>query len=224
VPLAALLQARPSAPSRRRGGTRTQTPAQRRVLLAYIGLNAALDVVWLLTFGRSHPGLVRERLRPGPGAKEGFLKIFVLYGLPYLGHYVLAALDLGRCHWFRPVPVRLQLAGLIGYFGALGVAMWATAVNPFFSSAVRIQSERGQHVITSGPYRAVRHPGYAAAIPLLISSALALGSWAALPPALVWVATITRRTLLEDRLLREELAGYPSYANRVRYRLLPGVW
>ena len=80
MPLAALLQARPSAPSRRRGGTRTQTPAQRRVLLAYIGLNAALDVVWLLTFGRSHPGLVRERLRPGPGAKEGFLKIFVLYG------------------------------------------------------------------------------------------------------------------------------------------------
>ena len=201
-----------------------QSREQRRVLLAYVWLNVALDVGWLLTFGRSHPDLVRERLRPGPGAKEGFLEVLVLYGLPYLAHYVLAALDLGRYHWFRPVPLRLQLAGLIGYFAALGVAMWATAANPFFSSAVRIQSERGQQVITTGPYRFVRHPGYAAAIPFLISSALALGSWAALPPALVWVATITRRTLLEDRLLREELAGYTTYADRVRYRLLPGLW
>ena len=81
MPLAALLQASPSAPSRRLGGTRTQTPAQRRVLLAYIGLNAALDVVWLLTFGRSHPDLVRERLRPGPGARENLLETLVLYGL-----------------------------------------------------------------------------------------------------------------------------------------------
>ena len=81
-----------------------QSREQRRVLLAYVGLNVALDVGWLLTFGRRHPDLVRERLRPGPGAKEGFLEVLVLYGLPYLAHYVLAALDLGRYHRFRPVP------------------------------------------------------------------------------------------------------------------------
>ena len=67
-------------------------------------------------------------------------------------------------------------------------------------------------------------PGYAAAIPSLLSSALALGSWWALPPALVWTATIIRRTLLEDRLLREELEGYAAYAERVPFRLVPGIW
>ena len=76
-----------------------------------------------------------ERLRPGPGAKEGFLKIFVLYGLPYLGHYILAALDLGRCHWFRPVPLRLQLAGLIGYFGFTTTTMLCPSRRKWCTSA-----------------------------------------------------------------------------------------
>src|SRR5919199_3441087 len=130
--MTAPVQVTPLARGRHQAVTHAQAPAQRWALLAYMGLNGALDVVWLLTFGRSHPDLVRERLRPGPGAKEGFLETLVLYGLPYFGHYLLAALDLGCFHWFRPVPQRLQLAGLIGYFGALAVAMWATAVNPFF--------------------------------------------------------------------------------------------
>ncbi len=194
------------------------------MLLAYIAFNVVSSAAWLLIFGRRSPDLLKERLRPGPGAKEGFVESLVLYGLPWLGHYVGAALDLGRFHWPGPVPLRLQLAGLLGYAASLGVVLWAMTVNRFFSSVVRIQRERGQRVITVGPYRYVRHPGYAAAIPLLLSSALALGSWWALPPALVWTATIIRRTLLEDRLLRDELEGYAAYAERVPFRLVPGIW
>jgi len=204
--------------------TRREAQARRLVLLAYIAFNLVTSAAWLLIFGRRSPDLLKERLRPGPGAKEGLAQTFALYVLPWLGHYVGAALDVRRFHRPRPVPLRLQLAGLLGYAASFGVVLWAMTVNRFFSSVVRIQRERGQRVITDGPYRYVRHPGYAAAIPLLLSSALALGSWWALPPALVWAAAIIRRTLLEDRLLREELEGYAAYAERVPFRLVPGIW
>ncbi len=97
-------------------------------------------------------------------------------------------------------------------------------VNPFFSSVVRIQKDRGQRVITNGPYQYVRHPGYIGGIGVMLFSPLALNSWLSsilsLPalPFLVW------RTIMEDTMLREELEGYKEYAQKVRYRLFPGVW
>ena len=97
-------------------------------------------------------------------------------------------------------------------------------VNPFFSPALRIQTERGHSVITCGPYRIVRHPGYLAMLIAVPVSALTVGSWLALIPAFGFIAVIVRRTALEDRYLRQELPGYLSYAKSVRYRLVLGLW
>jgi protein-S-isoprenylcysteine O-methyltransferase Ste14 len=96
--------------------------------------------------------------------------------------------------------------------------------NPFFSTVVRIQTDRGHTVATGGPYRFVRHPGYAGALALTLATPFLLGSWPALIPSVALVAILVVRTILEDRTLRRELPGYTEYAGRVRYRLLPGIW
>jgi len=96
--------------------------------------------------------------------------------------------------------------------------------NRFFSAVVRIQEERGHAVASGGPYRFVRHPGYVGMIAQFLVTPLTLGSLWALMPAGIAVGLYVWRTALEDRTLREELAGYQDYAARVRYRLLPGIW
>jgi protein-S-isoprenylcysteine O-methyltransferase Ste14 len=122
------------------------------------------------------------------------------------------------------VPPWVVATGYILLIGGVAITAWAQAVNPFFEPGVRIQTERAQRVITSGPYRVVRHPGYSAAIALFIGIPLALASWWALLPAALATALLVVRTSLEDRLLGAELPGYDAYASRTRYRLLPGVW
>jgi protein-S-isoprenylcysteine O-methyltransferase Ste14 len=109
---------------------------------------------------------------------------------------------------------------------ALGYSLgtWATLVNRFFSAVVRIQRDRGHTVVSSGPYRLIRHPGYAGAVVTSLATPLLLGSLWALIPAVLAVCTLIIRTALEDRTLQEELEGYHDYTARVRYRLLPGVW
>ncbi len=96
--------------------------------------------------------------------------------------------------------------------------------NRFFSTFVRIQEDRGHHVVTTGPYRFVRHPGYAGAIVGSLALPLALGSLWALIPAAIGSAGFALRTHREDRMLRDELPGYLEYSRRVRWRLLPGLW
>jgi protein-S-isoprenylcysteine O-methyltransferase Ste14 len=98
-------------------------------------------------------------------------------------------------------------------------------VNRFFSSVVRIQTDRGQQVVTTGPYAFIRHPGYAAGILIIAASGPALGSW--LAAALVVILSLPfllYRVITEDRILQVELAGYSDYAARVQWRLFPGVW
>ncbi len=97
-------------------------------------------------------------------------------------------------------------------------------VNPFFEKTVRIQTERGHHVIDSGPYRYVRHPGYVGLFGWSLSAPLLLGSWWAFIPATLSVFALVIRTALEDQTLRDELAGYEEYVSRVHYRLIPGIW
>jgi protein-S-isoprenylcysteine O-methyltransferase Ste14 len=104
------------------------------------------------------------------------------------------------------------------------VFVWAMYANRFFSSIPRIQSERGHAVITAGPYRVVRHPGYTAALLAALTSGIALGSWASTFIAPIAFVLLVRRTMLEDRMLQSELPGYADYAARVHHRLLPGIW
>jgi protein-S-isoprenylcysteine O-methyltransferase Ste14 len=101
---------------------------------------------------------------------------------------------------------------------------WAMMVNKFFAAVVRIQKDRSHTVVKAGPYRFVRHPGYAATLLHYVAAPFMLGTlWALIPVGLIWVVIIVR-TALEDRTLQEELEGYKDYTQRVRYRLLPGVW
>jgi protein-S-isoprenylcysteine O-methyltransferase Ste14 len=189
----------------------------------YFGLNLALGMVSTYFLERVSPGLIVERFRPGPGERDRVFKIassiFIVLML------VTAGLDVGRYHWNGPVALWLQIAALLAVFLGYGFMTWAVFTNRFFSSAVRLQADRGQVVIDSGPYQFVRHPGYTGAIPYLAFGGLALGSWfAAFISGLPMIVILLRRTLLEDRMLREGLSGYSAYASRVRYRLIPGVW
>ncbi len=187
---------------------------------AYVGINAALVVAGAYTVD---PELQRERWRPAKRDRE-FWHV-VLVALPcWLAHLVVAGLDVGRFHWSTPLPPAVQVLGLAISFASWGLVLRAMVVNRFFSPVVRIQTERGHHVVTTGPYRYVRHPGYSGAIDGLLSSPLALGSWWALAPVIPLALVIGRRAATEDRFLRAQLPGYAAYAARVRYRLLPGIW
>jgi protein-S-isoprenylcysteine O-methyltransferase Ste14 len=189
-----------------------------------VGLVAAAAVLWLLTVGRKYPDLARERLHPGPGAKDSLARDLALALPPSVAHYGFAALDRRRLHWSDRVPLGVQAAGFAGLGLSTLLMGWATWVNPFFSSVVRVQRDRGHRLITDGPYRYVRHPGYTAMLAYLLCSGLVLNSWLSLVPLLAWVGFILQRIGLEERTLGEELPGYAEYAQRVRYRLIPGVW
>lgn len=168
------------------------------------------------------PSLIKERLRSGPGGQD-YLAAVLVTPL-WIGQHVVAGLDVGRFHWSDSVPLAVQVAGLVALTAALAVVLWAVAVNRFFSSVIRIQTDRGHHLVTGGPYRFVRHPAYAVSPFLFIGAGLALGSWLAALLGLLMFVPILRRAAQEDRVLREQLPGYADYARTVRYRLVPGVW
>jgi protein-S-isoprenylcysteine O-methyltransferase Ste14 len=167
-------------------------------------------------------GLIRERLRPGGKARDTAL--VAIAKLLALAHYVVAALDVGRFGWSGEIPGAVRLAGLMLFALGGGATMWAMVVNRFFSTVVRIQEERGHYVISDGPYRIVRHPGYVMIFAMALPSGVVLGSWWSMIPMAGFVLLMVRRTALEDRFLHEHLEGYAEYARRVRYRLVPGVW
>ena len=185
----------------------------------YLGIFAGVFIASIVMLD---PDLVRERMRPG-GKRQPPVLLFLSGVLA--AHWVLAGLDHGRFHWSDTVPTWLQWAALVAMAAANRFALWAMRINRFFSSAVRIQSDRGQVVITTGPYAYVRHPGYLAGIVVMVASGIALDSW--LATAMLSVLTVPillRRAIVEDRMLKAELSGYQDYADRVRWRLVPGVW
>ena len=137
--------------------------------------------------------------------------------------FPVAAYDDGRAHWSQ-VPLAASVLGYVFFLLANAGGLWVMRVNKFAELSVRIQTERHQQVIDVGPYAIVRHPLYTTMFFVLTGIALALGSYWALIPAGLCIALLIARTALEDRLLRRKLAGYESYAARVRYRLVPGVW
>ena len=173
-----------------------------------------------------HPGLTAERqnIESIHNAKA-WDKILaplmaVSIGFPMV---IVAGLD-HRFNWSAEFPLWLILAGFILISLGYAFAAWALAENRFFSSMVRIQTERGHTVCDTGPYQYVRHPGYAGNVLALFGIVLALGSVWALIPAFVASIIAVIRTVLEDQTLQEELPGYRDYAQRVRYRLLPGIY
>ena len=169
------------------------------------------------------PELVAERGRSKAGARAWDRALTRIGAVPYLALPAVAGLD-ERWRLSPEMPAAAHLAGLAAFLLGQGLFTWAVASNRFFSTAVRIQADRGHTVQTGGPYAFVRHPGYAGAGAATLASPLALGSWWALVPAAATAAILVARTALEDRMLRAELPGYEAYARRVRWRLVPGVW
>ena len=168
------------------------------------------------------PDLLRERRSPAPGGIDR--RRGPVISALFLLQLVVGVLDAGRLHWSPPMSLSARLAGLGLFAASMGLVVRSAAVNRFFSPVVRIQSERGHRLVTTGPYRLIRHPGYLGMTLAFPASAAALGSWPALGVALVGVGLILRRVVLEDRYLRAHLPGYSAYAESVRYRLVPGLW
>jgi protein-S-isoprenylcysteine O-methyltransferase Ste14 len=189
------------------------------VFWIYLAIFAAIMVAGFLWLD---PGLLRERMRPG--GKKPPLGLRLLTGVLF-AHWIVAGLDRGRFHWSDSVPGWLQAAGLIGVAAGYALCFWAMAENRFFSSVVRIQSDRGQYVVSSGPYAFVRHPGYTAGVLIMLASGVALGSWLAAALLVIFsLPFLLYRAITEDRILQSELPGYSNYAARVRWRLCPGIW
>jgi protein-S-isoprenylcysteine O-methyltransferase Ste14 len=193
-----------------------------RVDLPWVWGLLAVHAVLMLTLAVGmDPGLRRERLKRRDGGPDCRLRRWVAIFL--LAHLVVAALDL-RFGWTPAWPWKAHAIGLLVYAAGVLLSIRAAIVNRFFIPSVRIQTERGHETVSGGPYRFVRHPGYAGMVLAVIAECFVFGSLWALVPTAAFIAVIAYRTAREDRILREGLAGYAAYSRGVRYRLVPAVW
>lgn len=181
---------------------------------------------WItLLLARRDPALLAERLKsPWQKGQPFWDKFFILLMMiAWCGWLVLIGLDAVRFRW-SVMPVWLQCVGA----ALIVLSFWMIGrvfrENPFLTAVVRIQTERGHRVVSTGPYATVRHPLYASMLIYLPATALMLGSWAGLAASVVFLGGLVFRTAMEDRELQRGLAGYPEYAARVRYRLIPLIW
>lgn len=173
-----------------------------------------------------NPDLAQERLEAGQ--KENvkpwdkiLMPLTALY-LPLIS-WVVAGLD-NRFAWSPDLPDTIQVIALVVLSLGGHIGTWAMISNRFFSSHVRIQTDRGHTVVNSGPYRIVRHPGYAGGIISWIAAPIFFSSYWLIIPTLLAISGSILRTKLEDRTLLEELPGYKEYARSVPHRLVPGIW
>ena len=175
---------------------------------------------------KRHPGILVERAstekarsaKPWDKILAPLMAISLSFPL-----VIVAGLD-HRNGWTPLFPAWLNILGLVLIALGYAFAAWALVENCFFSSTVHIQTDRGHSVCTSGPYRIVRHPGYAGNLLAVAGIMMALNSMWTLIPAVAALVIAVIRTALEDKTLHEELPGYRDYARRVRYRLFPGVY
>lgn len=190
---------------------------------AFVGLYLAFAVpvgAWLF---RRNPALLAERLNWRKRAPKGWDRALTAGFLPvFVALFVVPALDF-RLGWSHVSPVLRAIAFVLvaGFYVLLALVL---RENPFLSRVVEVRPDAGHRVVTTGPYAIVRHPMYAGYLVWLIAVPIALGSLLALAPAALLAGAIVTRTVLEDRTLHAELPGYPEYAARVRWRLLPGVF
>ena len=188
----------------------------------YLGLFVLAILTGGLYVARKAPAAINERGRVSENTKP-FDKLFARLALPLgLASMVVAGLDT-RFGW-SSVPLWAQIAGFIGLLPGMIVPYWVMYVNAYAATTVRVETERGQHVITGGPYRITRHPLYSATLLSYLFSPLAFNSWWMAVPLALQIVLFVWRTANEDRTLLAELPGYADYAQRARYRLVPGIW
>lgn len=187
---------------------------------AFIAVSLAVFVAQVM---RSNPDLQEDRSRRHKDSKRWDRVLVSIITVLSLSTLVVAGLTV-RFGQGGQVPLPIPIVALIILTLGNCLISWATWTNRFFSATVRIQNDRGHAVVSDGPYRFVRHPGYTGMIVVNLVMPLALGSYWALVPAAIVAALFIVRTYLEDTTLRKELGGYRDYAGQVKYRLMPGVW
>jgi protein-S-isoprenylcysteine O-methyltransferase Ste14 len=193
---------------------------------AFAVITILLTVLSRVLAIRKNPDLAAERSQftDAPGVKAWDRKL-----VPWIGYYLPAAayilfgLD-QRLAWSPQLPVAVEIAGLVVFLAGYAFSVWAMVENRFFSSVVRIQTERGHTVCDTGPYRLVRHPGYAGGALAWLALPLFLGALSGYFLSALTLAVYLIRTALEDNTLQEELPGYKEFAQKTKYRLIPGVW
>jgi len=191
---------------------------------AYLGMNLLTQVLSAFVLIPRQADMLAERSQIREGTKgwdRFFAPAIVIAGT--LAVLITAGLD-ERFRWSTPVNIGLWGSGLALAFCSQLFVLWAMASNPFFSTTVRIQADRGQSVVSSGPYQLVRHPGYLGSVIYNLFIPLVLNSLWTFIPALLTIVLIIARTGLEDSALQSELSGYREYTAIVRYRLIPGIW
>ncbi|MFB3897760.1 MAG: isoprenylcysteine carboxylmethyltransferase family protein [bacterium] len=192
----------------------------------FFGINLITIILLLITRARDPEfnDLIKERMKPGPGAKW-WDKIFRASYIPVaVGTIICASLDGGRFSYTMNIPIIVYFIAIIGLIVGTMIIAWAMKVNRFFSSTVRIQTDRGHQVIQEGPYRYVRHPGYIGMIIWWLSAPIILNSYRALILGATLCLLLIIRTYPEDKTLQTELPGYKEYTQKVKYRLFPKVW
>jgi protein-S-isoprenylcysteine O-methyltransferase Ste14 len=173
---------------------------------------------------KHNPGLLEERLSFSQSNQKAWDKVFLLlYQLFLFAWLILMPLDAVRYNWSR-MPIVLQVVGVMLLITSFILVSLTFKENAFLSPTVRVQHERGQAVISTGPYRYVRHPMYAGGLLLFLGTPLLLGSWFGLLLVVLLVLVIAVRAVLEERVLHGELPGYAAYMTQVRYRLIPYIW
>jgi protein-S-isoprenylcysteine O-methyltransferase Ste14 len=202
------------------------------VFIVEMAVSSVLIGGWL---ARHDPALFESRLsRPFQRDQMPWDRLFLAGAMiAFVAWLVLMGLDGRRFGWSHapmPIPGQWIPGQWFETSGAVLIALCMILVwrvfryNSFAAPQVRIQADRGQRVISDGPYRIVRHPMYAAAILYFLGTPLLLGSWWGLLPVPLFVAGLGARAVGEERMLRHALPAYNDYARRVRFRLVPGVW
>jgi protein-S-isoprenylcysteine O-methyltransferase Ste14 len=191
----------------------------------YLGEMVAISVVFGSHMARVDPDLLRERLKPPVQRDQPLADKLVL--IPFLllvfGGMGFMAADAARWHWSR-MPLSVQWAGCGFLLVVFSFMYWTMRTNSFAAPVVKIQKDRRQVVITTGPYAVVRHPMYFGALFYFAGTSLVLGSWWGLAMVPIFTLLLGIRIGIEEKTLRAGLEGYDDYARRVRWRLIPFIW
>jgi protein-S-isoprenylcysteine O-methyltransferase Ste14 len=189
----------------------------------YISLNILMTLMTVVA-SMGNAELMSERLKPGKGTKKWDKFILSISAPVYLIMLIVSGLDSGRFHWSPTLHWSLFILAAILTLSGHSIFLTAKRQNKFFSTVVRIQTERGHTVCDTGLYKAVRHPGYFGMLISTLGFPFLLGSLWSIIPVIVSILLLLIRTHLEDKTLISELAGYREYTQKTPYRLIPGVW
>lgn len=186
----------------------------------FIGIHSVATIILALTI---NPALIEERCHRRSGVKKWDRKLVFLLSISGSLTLLVAGLD-KRFYWTDSIPPILQILGLGLFILGYVILIRAGISNKFFSGVIRIQNDRGHHVVTTGPYQYIRHPGYFGLIFCMVGEPLMFTSLWAVIPTVLTVILLLIRTYFEDTTLKQELPGYSEYTSQVRFRIIPGVW